>query len=90
MENMDLQQISDDEAYEFLDFIMAPENAALISNYARYANGIAGSEEFMDEVMRDAPEIVIPEEFKANGHFLPVCPPSAVDLYSRIWTELQS
>lgn len=79
-----------DEAYEFLNFIMAPENAALISNYARYANGIAGSEEFMDAEMKDAPEIVIPEEHRANGHFLPTCPASATDLYSAIWTELQS
>lgn len=78
-----------DEAYEFLDFIMAPENAALISNYARYANGITGSEQYMDEVMRDAPEIVIPEELRGAGVFLPTCPASAVDLYSRIWTELQ-
>lgn len=79
-----------DEAYEFLNFIMAPENAALISNYARYANGITGSEEFMDEEMKDAPEIVIPEEHRANGVFVPTCPASATDLYSQIWTELQS
>ena len=79
-----------DEAYEFLNFIMAPENAAMISNYARYGNGIAGSEEFMDAEMRDAPEIVIPEEHRANGHFLLTCPASATDLYSQIWTELQS
>ncbi len=79
-----------DEAYEFLNFIMAPENAALISNYARYANGIAGSEEFMDAEMKDAPEIVIPEEHRANGTFVPTCPASAMDLYSQIWTELQT
>ena len=79
-----------DEAYEFLNFIMAPENAAMISNYARYANGIAGSEEFMDEEMKTAPEIVIPEEHLPNGVFLPTCPASTVDLYSQIWTELQS
>jgi len=77
-----------DEAYLFLDFIMQPENAAMISNFARYANGIAGSEAFMDEVMQTAPEIVIPEEFAAAGHFLPTCPQSATDLYTAIWTEL--
>jgi spermidine/putrescine transport system substrate-binding protein len=78
-----------DEAYTFLDFIMEPENAALISNYARYANGIAGSEAFMDPEMATAPEVAIPEEHRANGVFLPTCPASAVELYSRIWTELQ-
>ncbi len=78
-----------DEAYAFLDFIMVPENAAMISNYARYANGIAGSDEFMDPEMKDAPEIVIPEEHRAAGVFLPTCPASATDLYSRIWTEVQ-
>jgi spermidine/putrescine transport system substrate-binding protein len=79
-----------DEAYEFLNFIMAPENAALISNYARYANGITGSEEFMDPEMASAPEVVIPEEHRANGRFLPTCSPEATELYSRIWTELQT
>ena len=77
-----------DEAYKFLDFIMVPENAAMLSSFARYANGIAGSEEFMPEEMRTAPEIVIPAEFEDAGKFLPTCPQSATDLYTAIWTDL--
>ena len=77
-----------DEAYKFLDFIMVPENAAMISTFARYANGIAGSDPFMPEEMQTAPEIVVPAEFAAAGKFLPTCPPAATELYTAIWTEL--
>lgn len=78
-----------EEAYKFLDFIMLPENAALISSFARYANGISGSEEFMPADMKDAPEIMIPEEFKAAGHFLPTCTGKGQEYITAIWTELQ-
>jgi spermidine/putrescine transport system substrate-binding protein len=78
-----------DEAYQFLNFIMVPENAALVSAFARYANGISGSDPFMPADMKDAPEILIPDEFKAAGHFLPTCSAKAQEYYTAIWTELQ-
>lgn len=78
-----------DNAYAFLNFIADPENAAMISAFARYANGIAGSEAFMPEDMKTAPEIVVPAEFKDKGHFLPTCSPKAQEYITAIWTELQ-
>ncbi|PLP55596.1 putrescine/spermidine ABC transporter substrate-binding protein [Mesorhizobium loti] len=72
----------------FLNFIMAPENAALLSSFARYANGIKGSEAFMPEDMQAAPEIVIPEGFKAQGKFSVACPPDIQAVYTKIWVEL--
>ena len=78
-----------EEAYKFLDFIALPENAALISAYARYGNGIAGSEAFMPADMKGAPEIVIPEELKSKGVFLKTCTGKAQDYITAIWTELQ-
>jgi spermidine/putrescine transport system substrate-binding protein len=75
-------------AMRFINFVLQPENAALISNFARYANGISGAEEFMDEVMRDAPELVIPEELVASGRFGQACPQDVNDIHTQIWTEL--
>jgi spermidine/putrescine transport system substrate-binding protein len=78
-----------DNAKAFLNFIMAPENAALISNFAKYANGIKGSEAFMDPAMKDAPELVAPPELEKAGEFLLTCEPEVAQLYTKIWTEIQ-
>lgn len=78
-----------DNAYLFMDFIMDPENAAMLSAFARYANGISGSEAFMPEDMKTAPEIVIPAEFKDKGQFVTICTGKALEYQTAIWTELQ-
>ena len=78
-----------EEAYKFIDFIMVPENAALISEFARYANGISGSDAFMSEEMKTAPEVNVSPENLAHGMFLPGCTGKALDFQTAIWTELQ-
>jgi spermidine/putrescine transport system substrate-binding protein len=77
-----------ENAMIFINYILQPENAAMLSNFARYANGIAGSEAYLDEVMQTAPEIVIPPELVAAGKFSPACPQEIQDLRTQIWTGL--
>lgn len=77
-----------DNAKLFLDFVMDPENAAMISNFAKYANGIDGSEAFMSAELRDAPELNVPAEFAGAGAFPERCPPAVNELYTRIWTDV--
>lgn len=78
-----------ENAKKFMNFIMDPENAALISSFARYANGIAGSEAFLPDDMKTAPEINVPAELVAAGKFNKTCSDEAQAFYTAIWTELQ-
>ena len=76
-----------DNAKLFMNFMMEPENAAMLSAFARYANGIRGSEQFMPADMQDAPELTLPEPNK--GVFNRTCPTEVSELMTRIWTEIQ-
>jgi spermidine/putrescine transport system substrate-binding protein len=75
-------------AVQFLNFVLEPENAALISNFTRYANGVVGSEEYMDPEMREAPEIVVPDGLDEAARFSVTCPSEVNQIYTQIWTEL--
>nr|WP_310423451.1 extracellular solute-binding protein [Mycoplana sp. BE70] len=72
----------------FQNFMMDPENAAINSSFTRYANAIKGSEKFMPEDMRAAPEVNPPAELLQKGKFLMTCPAEVQEIYTRIWTEL--
>ena len=73
----------------FQNFVMDPENAAMISAFARYANGIAGSEAFMPADMKGAHELNVPADIAAKAEFMKLCEPAVMDIYTKIWTEIQ-
>ena len=52
-------------ALKFAAFMLQPQNAALQSNFAGYANGIAGSAAFMNDELKAAPEVSAPGDVKA-------------------------
>lgn len=77
-----------DAAAAFQNFIMAPENAALISDYAKYANGILGTEKFYaDPEFAASPELHIGED-EVQPVWVPLCPPQVIEKYNQIWTNL--
>jgi spermidine/putrescine transport system substrate-binding protein len=70
----------------FMNFIMDPQNAAMLSAFARYDNGIKGSHEFLPKDMAGAPEINPPAGFKT--YFPPACPQKVAETYGKIWNNL--
>lgn len=75
-----------ENALKFVAFMLQPENAAIQSNFAGYANGIAGSRDFMKEDLKAAPEMNPPAYMKAM--FTKTCPEKAIKLADRVWTKL--
>jgi len=76
-----------ENAMRFVEFMLEPENAGIQSNFARYANGIRGSEQYMDEALLKAPEIRPPEDTKLV--FATACSEKAIDLIDKVWTRLR-
>ena len=71
----------------FVNFVMAPENAAMITSYANYSNGITGSDAFYDASLAKSPELNPPAGAPAP-EFVPDCGPKVTKLYDRVWTKL--
>lgn len=76
-----------DNARAFMDFMMSPENAAMLTNYARYISGIKDVDPFLDEVQKTSPEVNIPEG-APRPEFVPSCSADVVSLYDRVWTKV--
>lgn len=76
-----------ENAIKFIEFMLQPENAAIQSNFARYANGIKGSEAFMDEELKTAPEMHVPAGIKRV--FNMACSEKSIKLYDKVWTRLK-
>lgn len=70
----------------FMNFMMDPENMGIQSNFTGYGNAIKGSDKFMTEELRTAPEINPPEGTKMVFSF--ACNAKAQSLVDRVWTNV--
>ena len=75
------------EAKIFMNFLMDPENAGMISSFAGYANAIKGSAKYMNPDMAEAPEIV-GYEGAGTPEFIPPCTQEVQAMYTKIWNNL--
>ncbi|MCB1384600.1 MAG: extracellular solute-binding protein [Nitratireductor sp.] len=76
-----------DNAKLFMNFIMAPENAALISEFAKYESGIKGVDAYLPADFAAAPELNTPAG--VTPEFVPPCSQEVTAMYNKIWTNLR-
>lgn len=75
-------------ALEFMNFLLEPENAAAVTDYAAYQSGVIGAAELTSEAIRTSPENNPPEGTNL-GQFVQACDEEAQQYYDAIWTELK-
>lgn len=76
-----------DNAIKFMDFLLEPENAAAITNYAQYISGVKGVEDFTVDEVKNAPELNPPAG--QPGQFIASCAQDVQVFYDKIWTNLK-
>ncbi|NLR74856.1 MULTISPECIES: extracellular solute-binding protein [Leeia] len=78
-----------DNALKFINWMMAPENIALASNFTGYNNAIQGSDKFLLPALRDDPAVNTPAAYRSR--FVPnkLCSTKAMALRDKVWTKLK-
>ena len=75
-------------ALKFMDFLLEPENIAVVSNFAQYSAGVKGVKALLDEELRTSPEQNPPSDGPA-GTFVQVCDEATQKVYDQIWTRVK-
>lgn len=76
-----------DNAILFMNFLLEPENAAAVSDFAGYISGVEGAMALARADVRDAPELNPPAG--QTGQFVQTCEEEVQVLYDRIWTNVK-
>ncbi|MGF1632132.1 MAG: extracellular solute-binding protein [Kiloniellaceae bacterium] len=76
-----------ENALKFMNFLMDPQNAAAVTNYAAYTAGVEGTEPFLADEIKNSPENNPPEG--ATFDFVAACDEETQRLYDTIWTNLK-
>lgn len=75
-------------AKHFLNWLMDPEVAGKITNFTGFMNGIDGSDQYLDEALRNDPAIVVPADQMDRLRPTLECSPETRELQSKVWTQL--
>ena len=75
-------------ALKFMDFLLEPENVAILTNWTRYSAGVKGVTPLLDPELATLPEANPPASAGAPA-FVEVCSQKTQEVYDQIWTNLK-
>jgi len=73
----------------FINYILEPENAAMITNFTWFASPVEAANEFIDPEILDEPAIYPPDDVMAKLEWIEDVG-EATPIYERIWTEVKA
>ncbi|MGB0854444.1 MAG: extracellular solute-binding protein [Pikeienuella sp.] len=77
-----------DAAIAFMDFMLKPENAAAVTNFAQYTASVDGVGEYLEAALKTSPEQNPPAD-AVPGTFVKVCNEATQKVYDQLWTRLK-
>ena len=77
-------------AHAFINYLLKPEVIAKVSDYVGYANPNPKAGEFMDESVRNNPEVYPSQEVLDKLFVQHELPPKILRLMTRSWTKIKS
>jgi spermidine/putrescine transport system substrate-binding protein len=78
-----------ESAHKFLNWIMRPENIALVTNAIRYNNEIVGSDRYIDSALMSNPTVKTPDIYKGRLKAFKMCSQTAMSLRNKVWLKLK-
>ena len=75
-----------DNARKFMNFMMDPENMAILTESQGYGDAIKGTAQYYSDELKSAPEVNPPADL--NVVFAPTCSPKAQSLIDKVWTKV--
>lgn len=77
-----------ENALKFMDFLLVPENVAMLTNWTAYAPGVSGVAPLLDESLRTMPE-ANPPAGAGPAVLIQACDEQTQAVYDQIWTNLK-
>ena len=79
-----------DAAHKFIDYLLQPENAKIVSEEIGYASPNLAARELMEESVRNNPTIYPPKEVLAKAEFQEDVGDEALQVYQKYWDMLKT